>query len=85
MMKLERLHRTIRYGTFVGTKIKLPTDKTTPMELDLIGVHEDGLFVLELKVERSAERNAFSELFAYSNYIAVMFPLSGIRTSSTSW
>jgi hypothetical protein len=77
MTKLERLHRTIRYGTFVGTKIKLPTDKTRPMELDLIGVHEDGLFVLELKVERSAERNAFSELFAYSNYIAGMFALSG--------
>jgi hypothetical protein len=77
MAKLERLHRTIRYGTFVGTKIKLSTDNTRPMELDLIGTHEDGLFVLELKVERSAERNAFSELFAYSNYIAGMFALSG--------
>ncbi len=77
MAKLERLHRTIRYGIFAGTKIKLPTDNTTPMELDLIGSHEDGLFVLELKVERSAERNAFSELFAYSNYIAGMFALSG--------
>lgn len=75
--KLERLHGTIRYGTFVGTKIKLPTDNTKPMELDLIGTHEDGLFVLELKVERSAERNAFSELFAYSNYIAGIFALSG--------
>ncbi|MGX9181819.1 hypothetical protein [Mesorhizobium sp. BHbdii] len=32
---------------------------------------------MELKVERSAERNAFSELFAYSNYIAGMFALSG--------
>ncbi len=77
MAKLERLHRTIRYGTFVGTKIKLPTDNSTPMELDLIGTHEEGLFVLELKVERSAERNAFSELLAYSNYIAGMFALSG--------
>jgi hypothetical protein len=75
--RLERLHGTIRYGTFAGTKIKLPTDKTTPMELDLIGTHEDGLFILELKVERSAERNAFSEIFAYSNYIAGMFALSG--------
>ena len=79
MAKLERLHRTIRYGTFIGTKIKLPTDNTRPMELDLIGTHEEGLFVLELKIERSAERNAFSELFAYSNYIAGMFALSGHR------
>lgn len=49
------------------------------MELDLLGQHEDGLFILELKVDRSAERNAFSELFAYSNYIAEMFALSGHR------
>ena len=77
LAKLKRLHRTVRYGTFVGTKIKLPTDHTSPMELDLLGTHEDGLFILELKVERSAERNAFSELFAYSNYIAGMFALSG--------
>ena len=47
------------------------------MELDLLGQHEDGLFILELKVDRSAERNAFSELYAYSNYIAEMFALSG--------
>jgi hypothetical protein len=47
------------------------------MELDLLGQHEDGLFILELKVDRAAERNAFSELFAYSNYIAGLFVLSG--------
>lgn len=75
--KLERLHRTIRYGEFIGSKVKLPIDSTRPMELDLLGKHEDGLFILELKVDRSAERNAFSELFAYSNYIAEMFALSG--------
>ena len=75
--KLERLHRTIRYGEFIGSKVKLPIDSTRPMELDLLGQHEDGLFILELKIDRSAERNAFSELFAYSNYIAGMFALSG--------
>ena len=75
--KLEGLHRTIRYGEFIGSKIKLPIDDTRPMELDLLGQHEDGLFILELKVGRSAERNAFSEMFAYSNYIAEMFALSG--------
>ncbi|MBR1335330.1 hypothetical protein JQ579_21880 [Bradyrhizobium ottawaense] len=77
LTKLLTMHRTIRYGEFIGSKIKLPVDKTTPMELDILGQHEDGLFILELKVERSAERNAFSELFGYSNYIASMFALSG--------
>ncbi|WP_244513143.1 MULTISPECIES: hypothetical protein [unclassified Ensifer] len=75
--RLRRLHNTVRYGSFVGSKVSLPTDSSRPMELDLLGTHEDGLFVLELKVDRSAERNAFSELFAYSNYIAGMFALSG--------
>lgn len=77
LQKLGRLHRTIRYGEFIGSKVKLPIDSTRPMELDLLGQHEDGLFILELKVDRSAERNAFSELFAYSNYLAEMFALSG--------
>lgn len=75
--KIEALHDSIRYGRFLGSKIKLPTDNKRPMELDLFGEHEDGLFILELKVDRSAERNAFSELLAYSNYIAGIFPLSG--------
>gem|GEM_PF-979714 len=75
--KIEALHQTVRYGRFLGSKVKLPTDSTRPMELDLFGEHEDGLFILELKVDRSAERNAFSELLAYSNYIAGIFPLSG--------
>ncbi|MCF6316415.1 MAG: hypothetical protein L3J30_09060 [Marinosulfonomonas sp.] len=75
--KLSRIHNTVRYGEFIATKLKLPTDKITPMELDLLGTHEDGLFILELKVNRSAERNAFSELFAYSNYIAETFSGSG--------
>jgi hypothetical protein len=77
LRRIERMHNLIRYGQFVGSKVKLPTDHTTPMELDLIGTHEDGLFILELKVKGPAERNAFSELLAYSNYIAGAFHLSG--------
>ena len=75
--RIDRMHRTVRHGTFLGSKIKLPTDNTRAMELDLLGQHEDGIFVLELKVDSSSERNAFSELLAYSNYVAQMFALSG--------
>jgi hypothetical protein len=77
LRKIRRIHKSVRYGEFIGSKVKLPTDKTQPMELDLLGSCDDGLLVLELKVDKSAERNAFSELFAYSNYIAEMFALSG--------
>jgi hypothetical protein len=72
--KLRYLHRLTRCGEFIGTGINLPVDKTRHMFLDLLGAHEDGLFVLELKIEKAAERNAFTELFAYSNYIAGLFP-----------
>jgi hypothetical protein len=75
--RIQRIHNSVRYGTFIGSKIKLPIDSTRPMELDLLGKHEDGIFVLELKVGASSERNAFSELLAYSNYIARMFAMSG--------
>jgi hypothetical protein len=77
LKKLQRLNDLIKYGNFIGSKIKLPINKTRPMELDLLGQHDEGLFILELKVDRSAERNAFSELLAYSNYIAEIFALSG--------
>lgn len=79
LQKIGLLHRTIRHGEFIGSKINLRTDDTKPMQLDLLGQHEPGLFILELKVEKSAERNAFSEMFAYSNYVAEMFALSGSK------
>ncbi|WP_063893310.1 hypothetical protein [Sinorhizobium sp. Sb3] len=77
--KLRRLHRLVKDGEFVGSKVRLPISKTRSMELDLLGQHEEGVFVLELKVAGGAERNAFSELLAYSNYIAGMFTMSGYR------
>lgn len=73
--KLERIHNSVRYGTFVGSNVKLPTDHTTPMELDLLGLHEDGHFVLELKVDRAAERNAFCYIHERVYYRANWFTL----------
>lgn len=77
LSEIDRVHSSIRYGEFVGSKVDLPTDRTRPMQLDLLGQYEDGLFVMELKVEKGSERNAFSELLGYSNYIAQMFAMAG--------
>lgn len=79
VQRLRYLHRLALNGEFIGSGINLPVDKTRHMFLDLLGTHEDGLFVLELKIEKAAERNAFTELFAYSNYIAGLFPGSGSK------
>jgi hypothetical protein len=43
IQKLKRLHGKLKYGNFIGSKIKLPIDTTQPMELDLLGEYEDGL------------------------------------------
>ena len=77
LKRIERIHRSIKHGKFIGSKIKLPIDGTRAMELDLLGQHDDGIFILELKVDDSSERNAFSELLGYSQYIAQMFAMSG--------
>ncbi|MFT9450357.1 hypothetical protein [Gluconobacter japonicus] len=75
--KLRYLHDLTREGEFIGAGINLPIDKTRHMFLDLLGTNEDGIFILELKINRAAERNAFTELLAYSNYISSLFPGSG--------
>lgn len=77
--KLSRLHTLMSEAELIGSNVQLPIDKTKPMELDFLGRHNDGVFVLELKVDRSAERNAFSELLGYSNYVSELFSLSGAK------
>ncbi|WP_153066259.1 MULTISPECIES: hypothetical protein [Xanthomonas] len=77
MQKVKRLHFSVSDGRLVGSKIKLHVPDKKPMELDLIGLYEDGMFVVELKVKASAERNSFTELLGYSNYIAGLFPMTG--------
>lgn len=77
--KLRCNHRLAISGQFLGSAINFPIDKTRHMFVDLLGAHEDGLFVLELKIDKPAERNAFTELLGYSNYIAGLFPGIGGR------
>lgn len=77
--KIERIHYGMYSAEITSSKLKLPIDKTQPMELDFVGWYEDGIFVLELKVNRSAERNSFTELLGYSNYFTELYVLSGAR------
>lgn len=75
--RIRRLHHLISRGEIIGSRLSLPIAGAKATQLDFLGTHDEGLFVLELKMKRSAERNAFSELFAYSNYVAGAFALSG--------
>jgi hypothetical protein len=75
--KLRYNHHLALDAQFLGSGVNLPIDNTRHMFLDLLGSHEDGLFILELKIDKPAERNAFTELLGYSNYIAGLFPGMG--------
>lgn len=77
--KLRYNHRLALSGQFLGSGVNLPIDNSRHMFLDLLGSHEDGLFILELKIDKPAERNAFTELLGYSNYIAGLFPGMGSK------
>lgn len=77
--KIYATHNGMYDGEIIASKLSLPTDNTRPMELDFLGRCDDGLFILELKVKKAAERNAFTELLGYSNYFAELFALSGHR------
>lgn len=77
--KIERIHYGMYDAEIISSKLKLPIDTTRPMELDFVGQYEDGIFILELKVDKSAERNSFTELLGYSNYFSELFALSGAK------
>lgn len=77
--KIYAAHNSMCDGEIIASKLNLPIDHTRHMELDFLGRCEDGLFILELKVKKAAERNAFTELLGYSNYFAQLFALSGHR------
>ncbi len=77
MERLSELHELVRNGELVGSKVKLKGTWAKPMELDMLGRHEEGIFVCELKVDSASERNSFTELLGYSQYIAELFAMSG--------
>ena len=62
--KLSRIHNTVRYGEFIAPKLKLPTDKATPMELNLLGTHEDARSPLQCSLPEAAFRAPLSILRA---------------------
>lgn len=77
MERLSELHELVRNGELVGSKVKLKGTWPKPMELDMLGRHEEGIFVCELKVDSASERNSFTELLGYSQYVAELFAMSG--------
>jgi len=75
----ERLSETLKYTNFmdlIGVEVPLNKINDSTIRADFLGVNiEDvGISVIELKKSRQTERQAFTELLAYSNHLISLFP-----------
>jgi hypothetical protein len=62
-------------------ELRLARDSDSTTRIDLVGNSEStGLTIIELKKSKQTERQAFSELLAYSNHFCTIFP--GLKESS---
>ncbi|MEE1920854.1 hypothetical protein V0R50_03340 [Pseudomonas sp. 148P] len=64
-------------------ELRLDRNGVNPTRIDLLGYSElTGLSVIELKKSGQTERQAFTELLAYSNYFCSLFP--GLKESAVT-
>lgn len=62
-------------------ELRLTREEDSTTRIDLVGNSESsGLTIIELKKSKQTERQAFSELLAYSNHFCTIFP--GLKESS---
>ncbi|MDF3239312.1 hypothetical protein [Pseudomonas veronii] len=69
-------------GMVLGaSELRLTRESDSTTRIDLVGNSESsGLTIIELKKSKQTERQAFSELLAYSNHFCTVFP--GLKESS---
>jgi hypothetical protein len=69
-------------GLVLASKeLRLDRGAPHPTRVDLVGISEStGLTIIELKKSNQTERQAFTELLAYSNYFCSLFP--GLKESA---
>lgn len=67
----------------MSKELRLDRGSPHPTRVDLLGNSEStGLTIVELKKSNQTERQAFTELLAYSNYFCSLFP--GLKESSVT-
>ena len=67
--------------TLGARELRLTRESDSTTRIDLVGNSEStGLTIIELKKSKQTERQAFSELLAYSNHFCTVFP--GLKESS---
>ncbi|MBD9427631.1 hypothetical protein IB232_20025 [Pseudomonas sp. PDM15] len=76
---LDNLHALV----LTAKELRLDRGAPHPTRVDLLGNSEStGLTIIELKKSSQTERQAFTELLAYSNYFCSLFP--GLKESAVT-
>lgn len=83
--KINSLILNLEDMEFIGQEIQLKKEDASTTRIDLIAMTLDhGLAIIELKKSTQTEREAFTELLAYSNYFCSLFHGASETTSVIS-
>lgn len=83
--KINRLVQDLVDIEFIGQEILLKKENSSTTRIDLVAMTLDnGPAIIELKKSKQTEREAFTELLAYSNYFCSLFPGASESTSVIS-
>ena len=74
--KLDELHSKLYDMKFIGCEVPLEQSSNSTIRADFLAVFpgDTGFAVVELKKSKQTERQAFTELLAYSNHMTTLFP-----------
>ncbi|WP_346825585.1 hypothetical protein [Serratia inhibens] len=74
--KLSNLHDKLYGLEFIGCEVPLEQNSNSTIRADFLAIFCDdtGLAVIEIKKSDQTERQAFTELLAYSNHMTTLFP-----------
>ncbi len=74
--KMERLYSKAACADIFANEVPLIKDGGNPMRVDMMSTFLDdtSIGIIELKKSKQTERQAFTELLAYSNYFTSLFP-----------
>jgi len=78
--KLKEYHEKIKYLELIGIEVGLEKKGDSTIRADFLGAKDGapGLAIIELKKSSQTEREAFTELLAYSSHLNSLFPTSCI-------
>ena len=81
LKEYEEYYKSLARLDFFGCEVRLPKDGENTIRSDFFGSldGENGFVICELKVNKQPERQSFTELFAYANYVRSKFAPMGRR------